>query len=79
MLPSFAFDDVDAVQDYEEGEKVWGYGAHSSTAREIGDRTEAFLKSPAARDPFFLWLFHFDLHAWREIDEDHIEAERDKL
>lgn len=79
LLPSFRFDELRTVQDYDDGEDVWGYGAHRSTAVGVGDEGVAFLKSEAAREPFFLWLFHFDVHAWRELDDDYIQKTRERF
>ncbi len=79
LMPVFAFDQVDAVPDVEDGEKVWGYGAHLSTARGVGDGAENFLRSAAAKEPFFLWLFHFDAHAWRELDDEYIKETQARL
>src|SRR5260221_11302247 len=38
------------------------------------DRPLAFLDEPRQkRQPFFLWLFNFDLHNWRELSNAHVE------
>lgn len=73
LLPTFSFDRRTEIQDYQEGRDVWGYGADQPTAGGVGDATIAFLKSEKAKSPFLLWAFHFDAHAWREINEGHIE------
>jgi arylsulfatase A-like enzyme len=36
------------------------------------------LRSPAAKKPFLLWAFHFDAHAWREINDEHIHHLQDQ-
>lgn len=79
LMPVFEFDQIDTVADFEEGEKVWGYGAHLSTAQGVGDRAVEFLRSPAAKAPFLLWMFHFDAHAWRELDDEYIKETRERL
>ncbi len=76
LLPSFVFDETTEVSDYEEGEDVWGYGAHRPTGPRVTDEGLDFLKSDASSDPFMLWLFHFDQHAWRELDDNYIEEKR---
>lgn len=79
LLPSFTFDETNSVMDYEEGEEVWGYGAHHPTASGVTDEALRFLSGERATRPFFLWLFHFDAHAWRELDETYIENERSRF
>lgn len=74
QLPRFAFDELRTVADYKQGKSVWGYGAHLSTAQAVGDEADTFLKSEQANDPFLLWLFHFDVHAWRELDSEYIRT-----
>jgi len=79
LLPSFSFAERTLVPDYDEGENVWGYGAHRSTAKGVVDEAVSFLQGAAGEEPFLLWLFHFDQHAWREIDEEFIRAKRLEL
>lgn len=79
LLPTFSFDQKIEVPDHREGTEVWGYGADLPTATGVGDATVDFLESPRAKQPFLLWSFHFDIHAWREIGEDYIEAQRQRL
>lgn len=79
LLPSFVFDETVEIGDYEKGEDVWGYGANRPTGTAVTDEGVAFLKSEAAHSPFFLWLFHFDQHAWRELDAQYIEQQRSRF
>ncbi len=79
LLPAFAFEETEHVADYEEGEAVWGYGAHHPTASGVTDQAVRFLASERATNPFFLWLLHFDAHAWREIDDHYIETARSRF
>lgn len=76
LLPTFEFDSTVAISDYGEDEKVWGYGAHRPTAERVTDAGIDFLESNAADSPFFLWLFQFDQHAWRELDDEYIAHKR---
>jgi arylsulfatase A-like enzyme len=73
-LPRFVFDERRTIPDYEEGKDVWGYGANLSTSAKVGDVADDFLKSGQSKDPFLLWLFHFDVHAWRELDGEYIRS-----
>ncbi|MCA9647683.1 MAG: sulfatase-like hydrolase/transferase, partial [Myxococcales bacterium] len=113
-LPSFKFNRMETVADYNPGEQVWGYGATQPTAGKLVDRAVATLldgegKSPLpsadraltaptqelkrpgatnppglgreglgrealdrAEQPFFGWIFNFDVHNWRELDEAYV-------
>jgi hypothetical protein len=72
LLPSFRFDQTVVISDYAPQKQVWGYGADSPTAEPIVDRTLEWLRTN--RDNrFFLWLFNFDVHAWRELDEGYVK------
>jgi len=72
--PQFKFERRAAIEDYEVGKDVWGYGADRPTAHSIVDAGIEVLNQKASGDPFLLWLFHFDQHAWRELDEGYIKA-----
>ncbi len=72
LLPGFIFDQTDYIADVDEDEDVWGYGAHRPTARQVVDRGIEFL-SEVEEKPFLLWLFQFDQHGWRELDEGFID------
>jgi hypothetical protein len=62
------------VPDYAAGnEQVWGYGADQPTAERIVDRGLEWLLQHRD-DRFLLWLFNFDVHNWREIDEAYVNA-----
>lgn len=69
LLPQFKLDDTVEVPDYAPGnENVWGYGADQPTAGRLVDRSLDWLRDH--RDErFLLWLFNYDVHNWRELDE----------
>ncbi|MGE3673461.1 MAG: sulfatase-like hydrolase/transferase [Polyangiaceae bacterium] len=109
-LPTFKFNRMETVADYNPGEQVWGYGATQPTAGKLVDRAIATLfdgegKAPLpsadralgaprvqdlrrpglpsvpnlnrealdrAEQPFFGWVFNFDVHNWRELDEAYV-------
>jgi membrane-anchored protein YejM (alkaline phosphatase superfamily) len=71
--PDFRLQEEESIADYDEGQKVWGYGGHIPTASLIVDRAIERLKAAHDR-PRLLWLFHFDLHNWRELDEEAVAA-----
>ena len=72
LRPSFRFDETLRVRDYDASRKVWGYGADAATAGALVDQAVEWLEDH--RDSrFLLWVFNFDLHAWREINEAHIK------
>lgn len=68
LRPAFAFEKTIPVRDYDEGKKVWGYGADRATAGLLVDETLQYLEQ-RGEEPFFLWVFNFDQHSWREMDE----------
>lgn len=74
LYPSFEFDSTIEIPDYRPEKKdVWGYGADLPTCERIVDRTLEWLgENPDQR--FFLWLFNFDQHNWRELDRDWVYA-----
>jgi hypothetical protein len=74
LLPRFAFAETLEVPDYVRGNnKVWGYGADQPTAARIVDRALEWIG--AHRDqPFLTWMFNFDIHAWRELDQGYVDA-----
>ncbi len=63
----------DLIPDYDDGRKVWGYGGHIPSAAQIVDRGIERLREPHER-PELLWMFHFDQHNWRELDDDKVAA-----
>lgn len=73
LLPGFHMDQTVEVSDYAAGnEEVWGYGADQPTAARITDRTLEWLREHGRDQRFFLWLFNFDVHNWRELDEAYV-------
>jgi hypothetical protein len=74
--PHFAFDEVSEVVDYEDGKKVWGYGADQSTAAAVTERTLAWIDAHAIDahpgERFLAWSFHFDVHNWMHLDENYL-------
>ncbi|MGC4088604.1 MAG: sulfatase-like hydrolase/transferase [Polyangiaceae bacterium] len=77
MRPDFHFDTNLVVEDYPASQQVWGYGAQQPTAPRLVDSALEFMKRPR-KDPFFLWLFNFDQHNWRELDRAYVDASVEK-
>ncbi len=76
LRPSFAFEYETDVADFaQERADVWGYGADQPTAERIVDAALERLKSHP-NEKFFMWLFHFDQHNWRELDEEFVARVR---
>lgn len=73
LRPSFRFDETLHVRDYDPAKKVWGYGADAPTAERLVDATLGWLDENRGRR-FLLWVFNFDLHAWRELNEAYIQT-----
>ncbi|MFZ5891356.1 MAG: sulfatase-like hydrolase/transferase [Myxococcota bacterium] len=73
LRPEFYFDTNLVVEDYPAEQQVWGYGAQRPTAPALVDSALAFLQKPR-KNPFFLWLFNFDQHNWRELDPAYVDA-----
>lgn len=73
LRPEFYFDTNLVVEDYPKEQQVWGYGAQRPTAPQLVDRALEFVQQPR-KDPFFLWLFNFDQHNWRELDPAYVDA-----
>ncbi|HEX3855638.1 MAG TPA: sulfatase-like hydrolase/transferase [Polyangiaceae bacterium] len=69
----FRLEREEMIPDYAEGEKVWGYGGHIPTSSSIVDKAIEHLKAPHER-PELLWLFNFDAHNWRELDDAKVAA-----
>lgn len=75
LRPEFRFDRTVAIADHPEQQEVWGYGADQPTSGKLVDRALELIDEPRRkRQPFFLWLFNFDLHNWRELSSAHVEA-----
>ncbi|MEZ4293648.1 MAG: sulfatase [Polyangiaceae bacterium] len=74
LYPPFAFDEVLEVEDYApDNDKVWGYGADRPSTAAGVDRTLEWLeKHPGQR--FFSWVFNFEVHNWRELDDGYVAA-----
>jgi hypothetical protein len=72
LRPDFYFAQNLIVEDYPAQQQVWGYGAQQPTAPRLVDRAIGFLDQPR-KQPFFLWLFNFDQHNWRELDADYVD------
>jgi len=69
LLPQFEFSETILVPDYSPGnENVWGYGADQPTAVRLVDRSLDWLREHQDQ-PFFMWMFNFDVHNWRELDD----------
>lgn len=72
--PAFKFEQTVRIPDYPPNKQdVWGYGGESPTAARIVDEALSWLRvqgSPKHR--FMLWLFNFDQHNWRELDEAYV-------
>lgn len=70
--PSFKFDQALVVPDYSPDRKdVWGYGADRSTAKGLVDSSLSWLRDHPGK-PFFMWLFNFDQHDWRELNKSYV-------
>jgi hypothetical protein len=72
LRPGFRFDRTVTVEDYPPDREVWGYGAETPTAAALVDETLAWLADHGS-EPFLLWLFNFDQHNWRELDQRYID------
>jgi hypothetical protein len=73
LRPEFRFERNLVIEDYPAEQQVWGYGAQRPTAAKIVDRAIEFIDERRKR-PFFLWMFNFDQHNWRELDADYVEG-----
>lgn len=71
-VPHFKFGEVLETNDADSNRKVWGYGAHRETSAHLVDASIDWLEKPN-RKRFLLWQFHFDLHAWKQMDEEVVE------
>lgn len=73
LRPDFRFDHTTRILDHQPGLEVWGYGADQTTAKRIVDAGAQFLNGVRHdTQPFFLWLFNFDQHNWRELDRAYV-------
>jgi hypothetical protein len=71
LRPAFKFEHEVEVPDYQSGREVWGYGADRATSSKIVDAALERLGQRGSQ-PFFMWLFHFDQHNWREIEDRYV-------
>ena len=79
LLPSFELDEKVVIGDYSEyDDKVWGYGGDRSTAEPIVDRALQWL-SDHRDERYFAWLFHYDVHNWRELERDYVYGTAKRL
>jgi hypothetical protein len=80
LVPRFTFDDTVEVPDYAPHRDVWGYGADLPSADVIASEALAWIDRRASQR-FFAWLFHFDVHNWRELDDSYVDqvAQSQKL
>jgi uncharacterized protein len=72
QLPEFEFDEVHAESDRSDSEPIWGYGADTPTGAAITDRALEWMEARRGRR-FLAWLYNFDLHAWRDLRDEHLE------
>lgn len=73
LLPTFRFDEVERVSDYEKA-GVWGYGAENATTDAIVTRALDWMHERKEKGRFLSWVFSFDVHNWREIDKRTIDS-----
>lgn len=71
QLPAFRFDEVATVADHPDDVEVWGYGADRPTGDALADRFAAWARARRDRR-FFAWIYNYDLHAWRQIRDEHL-------
>lgn len=72
LRPTFVFEQQTEIADFDTGREVWGYGADRPTAERIVDGAIERLRS-RPDEKFFMWLFNFDQHNWRELNEDFVQ------
>ena len=77
LLPSFKLDHTERLSDYAKG-GVWGYGADQSTAAPMVDHALDWL-ARRGDERFFLWLFNFDVHNWRELNSEMVQGAAQKF
>ncbi len=77
LYPGFSdFDEIHRSVDHEVA-GVWGYGADMPTADELVTRSLDWM-SQRQGQRFFTWLFHFDVHNWRELDRRHLQSIKER-
>ncbi|HET9954056.1 MAG TPA: sulfatase-like hydrolase/transferase [Polyangiaceae bacterium] len=72
--PEFHFATRFVVPDYPAELQVWGYGAQQPTAAHLVDHAIEFLDRPRDK-PFLLWLFNFDQHNWRQLEDQYVDEQ----
>jgi hypothetical protein len=78
LMPSFRFDEVERVRDYEKA-GVWGYGAEQATTDAIVTRALDWMHDRKEKGRFLSWIFSFDVHNWREIDNRTIASTAERF
>lgn len=72
-VPQFSFDEVIEVVDADLGKEVWGYGANRRTADKLNQAAMKWI-ADSQTNRFLLWQLHYDLHGWRELDDEPLIA-----
>jgi uncharacterized protein len=73
LRPSFKFETTVRIADYSPTKTdVWGYGADGPTAGAIVDKALEFMAAHR-QERSLMWLFNFDQHNWRELDERYVQ------
>ena len=62
--PGLVFDREEIVPDFD--------GRRIPTADALVDRSLTWLREERP-DRFFLWLYHFDVHSWADLDDEYVE------
>lgn len=76
QLPAFSFEETVEFRDYRREKKVWGYGADLSSAGGLVDETLDWIDRRST-ERFFAWIFHYDVHNWRELEATEEEDSSD--
>jgi hypothetical protein len=77
MRPTFRFERTLSIEDYPKQREVWGYGADQPTAAPVVDAALEYLEQHRDRRAF-MWLFNFDVHNWRELTDEYVNANVDR-
>lgn len=70
QVPELRFDHVVTVPDHSENAPVWGYGADTPTGPTVVQKALSWMRLRGDKR-FFAWVYNFDLHAWRQIRDQH--------
>jgi len=76
-LPEFAFEETVEFRDYRRDKKVWGYGADLSSAAGLVNEALDWIDRRSS-ERFFAWIFHFDVHNWRELEGDTVAEDEEE-